>query len=147
MALPHFLKKWFQLRHSKISKKLKNALFKHSEHLFLSSRYLQNIFLRSSLWPTFDLKFFERFASLSQKMFSPSPLKNLLKCEKCSFRMLRTVVYELKVTSSYFANKVGMTKCWIKKVLSALPDFTRKSFQLHHSKTSKNLKNALFKCS
>ena len=44
-----FLRKRFQLRHSKICKKLKNALFKRSEYSFLSSRWFQNHFLRRFL--------------------------------------------------------------------------------------------------
>ena len=37
-ALSCFRRKQFQLRHSKICKKMKNAIFKRSEHLFLSSK-------------------------------------------------------------------------------------------------------------
>ena len=37
-ALPEVLRKWFQLCHSKFYQKLKNAIFKLSEHSFLSSR-------------------------------------------------------------------------------------------------------------
>ena len=36
--LLHFPRKWFQLRHSKIFKKLKISLFQRSEHSFVSSR-------------------------------------------------------------------------------------------------------------
>ena len=57
--------KRFQLRHPKTCKKLKNALFKRSEHSFLSSRWLQDRFLRSFLWPNFDLNKIWCFAWLS----------------------------------------------------------------------------------
>ena len=79
--MPHFPRKRFQLRHSKIYKKLENAFFKCSEHSFLSSKKLQNHFLRSFLWPNFDLITFEHFASLSQKMVSILSLKNFRETE------------------------------------------------------------------
>ena len=67
-ALPHFSKKWFQLRQSEICKKLKNTIFKRTHYWLLSSRKLQNYFLIRLLWPNFDLNSFECFASLSQKI-------------------------------------------------------------------------------
>ena len=60
-VLPHFSRKWFQLCHSKICKKLNSALFKRLQHSFLISRKLQIHFLRSFLWPNVDLNSFECF--------------------------------------------------------------------------------------
>ena len=68
-TLLNFLKKWFQLRDSKTCKKLKNAFFKWAKHWFLSSRLLQNQFIRRFLFPTVS---------------TPS-LKSLQKTEKCFF--------------------------------------------------------------
>ena len=79
IALPHFYRKWFQLRHSKICKKLKNTLFKRSQHSLLNLRLLQNYFLGMLLCPNFELNSFYRFASLCQKMVSTLWLKNLQK--------------------------------------------------------------------
>ena len=81
-TLPHFPRKWFQLRHSKIRKKQKSALLKPSQHTFLSWRQLQNHFLRTLLRSNFDLNSLKHFASLSQKMVPTSPLKNLQITEK-----------------------------------------------------------------
>ena len=113
-ALPHFARKRFLLCHSKISKKFKIALFKSSEHLFLSSRQQQNHVLRSFLWSIFDWNNFERFASISQKTVSTSSLKSLQKTEKYAFEMLRTFVFELKVPSKPFSKKLPMIKFWFK---------------------------------
>ena len=98
-ALPHFPWKWFQLRHSKISKKLINAFFIRSLHSFLSSRLLQNHFLRRFLWPNFDLNSFESFVSLYQKTVSTLLLKNLQKIKKWHFQMFATFAFDLKVAS------------------------------------------------
>ena len=80
-VLLYFPGKWFQLHHLKSCKELNNALFKRSEHSVFSWKYLSNHFLRSFLWPNFDLNSFERFALLSQKMVSTSSLKNLQTAE------------------------------------------------------------------
>ena len=116
-VFPVFPRKWFQLCHSKIFIKLKNALFKHSQKLFLSSRSLQNHFLRSFLQPNFDLITLERFLSLYRKIVSTSSLKNLQKTKKCSFQMLRTLAFELKVASKQISKKL----LW--------PNFDLNSFQ------------------
>ena len=125
-ALPHFPRKWFQLSYSKICKNLKNALFKRLQNSFMSSRLLQNHFLWSFSWPNFDLNSFERFASLSQKTVSTSPLKNLKKTEKCPFQTLKTFDFELIVASKRFPEKVPPTKAWFKNywtlfLISTLP--------------------------
>ena len=113
--MPHFPRKRSQLRHSKTCKKLKNSLFKRSQHSFLSSSLLQNHFLRRFLWPNFDLNSFERFALLFLKMVSTLPLKTLQKTEKWSFQTLRTFVLELKVTSKPFSKKLPITKYGFKQ--------------------------------
>ena len=97
--MPHFPRKWFQLRYSKICKKLKNAFFKRSEDSLLSSRLLQNHFLRRFLWPNFDLNSFESFVSLYQKTVSTLLLKNLQKIKKWHFQMFATFAFDLKVAS------------------------------------------------
>ena len=62
----------FALLSSKIfsSSSLKNlskSLQKHSEHLFSTSGYLKNHFLKWSVWQTFDLNCFKGFPLPSQK--------------------------------------------------------------------------------
>ena len=64
---------------------LKNESFKHTQHPFLSLKYLQNHFLRNFVWANFDLNSFERFGSLFHKMVSTSSLKNLQKIKKRPF--------------------------------------------------------------
>ena len=91
--LLNFPRKWFQLRHSKIFKKLKNSLSQRSEHSFVSSRSLQNDFVRCFLWRNCELNSYECFASLSLNMIRISTLKNLQKTEKQSFPTLRTFAF------------------------------------------------------
>ena len=50
----------------------------------------KNHFLRSFLWPNFDLNGYGCFALLSQKMFSTSTPKISKKSEKYYFQMLKT---------------------------------------------------------
>ena len=68
-------------------------------HSFLSSRLLQNHFLRRFLWPNFDLNSFESFVSLYQKTVSTLLLKNLQKIKKWHFQMFTTFAFDLKVAS------------------------------------------------
>ena len=67
-------------------------------------KLLQNHFLRSFLWPNFDLNSFECFVSLSQKMVSNSSFKNQQKTEKCSFQTFWTFVFDLKVPPKPFSS-------------------------------------------
>ena len=138
--MPHFPKKWFQLRHSKIYKTLENYFFKHSEHLFFSSRQLQNHFLRSFLWPNFDLNSLERFTSLFQKMISTSSLKNLQKTEKCSIQTLTTFVFEPKVTSKPFSKKLPVNEFWFKEIWTLCLTFPEKDFNFVTQKYTKTWK-------
>ena len=87
-ALPYFPSKCFQLPYSKICKKLENAIFKRSQHSFLSPKLLDIALLRSYLSANFDLSSLERFALLSQKIISTWSIKNLEKTEKCAFQTL-----------------------------------------------------------
>ena len=64
-------------------------------HSFLSSRLLQNHFLRRFLWPNFDLDSFESFVSLYQKTVSTLLLKNLQKIKKWHFQMFTTFAFDL----------------------------------------------------
>ena len=99
-TLPYFPRKWFQLRHSKFAKNWK-MLFQtlRTLHSFLSSRLLQNHFLRRFLWPNFDLNSFESFVSLYQKTVSTLLLKNLQKIKKWHSQMFTTFAFDLKVAS------------------------------------------------
>ena len=108
-TLSDFPRKWFQLRQSKIWKKLKNAIFKRPQYWFLSSRKLRNHFLRRFLWPNFDLNNFKCFALLFQKMVSTSSLKNCKKRENFTFQMLTPFVLYRKVASKLFSKKLPMT--------------------------------------
>ena len=111
-ALPHFPRNRFQLCHSKTCKKLNNALLKHSQYSFWRSRYLQNSFLRSFLWPKFDLNSVERFASLCQKIIWTLSLKNLQKTGKWNFQTLWTFVFEFQVVPTGFPKKGLRTEFW-----------------------------------
>ena len=93
MLFSKFLQKWFKLWQWKIDKKPKNSLFKRSEHSFLISRYLQNHFLRSFLWPNSDLNSVEHFTSLSHKIVSTSSLNNLPKTKKILFPSAKKILF------------------------------------------------------
>ena len=99
-TLPHFPRKWFQLSQSKICKKLKNAIFKHPQYWFLSSRKPQNHFLRRFLWPNFDLNSFWCFASLSQKMVWSASLKN---CKK----------HQINIRFNYWVFNIRIMECYL----------------------------------
>ena len=120
--------------------KLKNALLKHLQHSFLSTRYFQNPFLRCFLRPNFDLNSFERFASLSQKTVSTSPLKNFQITEKYPFETLTTFVFELSVISKPFYVKLPMTKFWFRKSLMLCLTFPENGYNFLTQKFSKNWK-------
>ena len=109
-ALPFFPRKWLQLGQSENWKKLKHALFKHSEHLFLSSVSLQKCFLRRFFPSNFDLNRFEHFASLSRKTVSTSSIKNLQETEKWAFQILTTFFFRLKVAPKWSSKKSFMSK-------------------------------------
>ena len=98
----------------KIYKNLKTSLSKLSEHSFLISSSLQNLFLKSFLWPALNLIGLQVSALLSQKTVSTLLLKNLQKTEKCPFQTLRTFVLELKVPSKPFSKKLLVTQFWFK---------------------------------
>ena len=104
-------------------KNLKTSLFKCLEHSFLISRSIQNLFLKSFLWPTLNLDGLEGFVSHSQKTVSFSSLKNLQKSEKFPFQMLKTFFSELKVASKPFSKKLLMTKFWFKHFLMSCLTF------------------------
>ena len=104
-------------------KDLKTSLFKCLEHSFLISRSIQNLFLKSFLWPTLDLDGLEGFVSQSQKTISFSSLKNLQKSEKLPFQMLKTFFSQLKIASKPFSKKLIMTKFWFKHFLMSCVTF------------------------
>ena len=86
-----------------LQKAKKNPIFKRPQYWFLSSMWLQNHFLKSFLWPNFDLNSFWCFASISQKIVSTLTLKNFKKSENLPFQMLRTFVFDFMVTSKSFS--------------------------------------------
>ena len=57
--------------------KTKKRTFQTFRKFIIESKVASNHFLRSFLWPNFDLNSFEHFASLSQKTVSISSIKNL----------------------------------------------------------------------
>ena len=127
-ALLHFPRKWFQLRHSKIPKKMKNAFFKRLQHLFLSSRLLQNHSLRSFLWSNFDLNSFVTLCITFPENSFNFVTQTLQKTEKCPFQTLRTFVFKLKVASKPFPEKLLLTKFRLKKFWTLCPIFPENSF-------------------
>ena len=123
-------------------KNLQKCYFKCPQYSFLSSRKLEKHFLRSFLWPNFDLNSSLRFASLSQKMVSTLSLKNFQKTEKHPFQTLRTVAFDSKVAAKLFIKKIAMTKFSFKQFLMFCLIFPENGFNW---KTCKKLKNAIFK--
>ena len=105
----------FHFHHSKTYKQPNKAHFTGSKHCFLSSRLLQNLCLRSFLRPFFDLRSFECFASLSQKMVSFSSLRKLQESGKFYFQTLVVFVFGLKIAPKPFSKKVPMPIFWFKK--------------------------------
>ena len=97
-VLPHFARKWFQLCHTKTWKRLKNALFKCSEHSFLSSRLLQNHFLRRFLGWNLHLNSFALF-HFTRKQFRFCCWKICKKTEKWHFRRFTRLAFDFKVAS------------------------------------------------
>ena len=144
--MPLFSRKRFQLRHSKTCIKLKNALFKCWEHSFLSSRKIQNHFVRSFLWPNFNLNSFERFGSLSQKIVSTSSLKNLQKTAKCTFQKLRTCGF-YRVASKPFSEMLTMTNFGFKDFWTLCLALTVSGFNFVPQKFTKKVKNIKFESS
>ena len=125
--------------------KLKNDLFKRSQHSFLSSRWLENHFPRSFLWPSFDLNNFGRFAWVFQKMVSNSSPKTLEKTEKVPFQTLTTLLFELKVVSKPFSKKLPLIKLWFKQFKTLRLTFPENSFNFVTQNVAISLENGLFK--
>ena len=131
--MSRFPRERFQLRHSKMWKKLKNAPFRRLQYSFLSLRKLQNYFLRRFLWPNFDLNSFWCFASLSQLCYSKicKKLKNII------------FVVELEVASKQFSNVLPRTKLWFKQFWKLCLAFPENAFNFATQKFAKNWKMAL----
>ena len=64
---------------------MKNVIFESSEHSPLTLHYLQNYLRKYIPRKAFDVKMFEVFALIYQKMVSFSSLKNWQKILKISF--------------------------------------------------------------
>ena len=60
----------FNFDTQKSAKKLKNVIFKHSGHLFLTITQLQNQVLILDYYPTLDLNVFKGFARLPENSFN-----------------------------------------------------------------------------
>ena len=140
-AMSHFPGKRFQPRHSKICEKLKNTLFKRSEDSFFSSRELQNHFLKSFLWPNFDLNTLNALLHFPRKWFQLRHSKNCKKLKNTAFQTLRRFAFEFKAQAP---NHFLRSFLW--------PNFDLHSFwcfvslsQFRYSKNCKKLKNTLFK--
>ena len=133
--MPHIPWKRFQLRQSKICKKLKNALFKRPQYSLLSSRKLQNLFSKklpmTKIWC---------FASLSQKMVLTSSLKKLQRTEKCYFQRPRAFAFDIKVASKSFSKRLTKTKFWFKQFLTFCVTFPENGLNFVIKKFRKNWK-------
>ena len=73
-------------------------------------------------------------------MVSTSSLKNLQKTKKCSFQMLPTFTFELKIALKPFYEKVLMYKFWFKKILTLCFTFPENGFKFVTQKLIKNWK-------
>ena len=102
-ASPRFARKRLQFHHSKIHIKVKTTIFKHSEHLFLTNKHLENDFLNHPLQPTLDLNSFEDFSLLCQKIVSTLSLNNFEKSKKSHCQMFRAFIFDLKVALKPFS--------------------------------------------
>ena len=125
-------------------KKLKNTKFNGSQHSLLTTRQLQNYFLKSFVRPNFDLKGFQRVVSFSQKTVSILSLKYLHKSGKRHFKRHKIFAFVVKVASKPFFKNTFYAQIQTEIVLNALPHFPRNQFQLRHSKMSKTLKKMRF---
>ena len=115
-TLPHFPRQWFQLRQSKICRKLNHVIFKRLQYLFLSARKLQKKSKKSPMikfWFKQFLMFCLTFPENGFKLVT----QKLLKTEKYHFQTLRTFVFELRLASKPFSKKVPKTKFWFKQFL------------------------------
>ena len=146
--MPHFnllSRKMVSSSSIKSLQKSKKYVFKQPQYWFLSSRSLENRFLKSFLWLNFDLNSVWFFDSLSQKMVLTLPLKNLQKTENCSFQTLRIVDFELKVASKTFSKKLPVTKFWFKLFLMFCLTFPENGLNFDNQKFAKKQKSTIFK--
>ena len=121
----HFPRKRFQLRCSKKSKKVKNTIFKRGGKSFFTSRWLQNHFLKSFLWPNLDLNstlclgFPESSFNFVTQKFAKK-LKNTIR--------YRTFLFDLKIALKWFSEMLHMTKFWFKQLLTLCLAFPESGF-------------------
>ena len=91
-------------------------------------------------WLSFDLNSVKCFPSLSQKMVWTSLLKNLQKTKKCSFQMLRTFSFDVKVDLKPFSRKLLWPNFDL-YCLERFPSFSQKNrFNFDTQKFAKNWK-------
>ena len=118
----------FQFRYSKFSKKLKNAIFKVSEHMFLTSRKLQNNFLKSFLWKICIQIVFNALPHFPRKLFQLRQSKVSKKLKKYHFQRFRTFVFDLKVASKSFSKMLLIPKFWFEQFLTLFLTFPENGF-------------------
>ena len=119
-------------------KKLKNTKFNGSQHSLLTTRQLQNYFLKSFVRPNFDLKGFQRVVSLSQKTVSILSLKYLHKSGKHHFKRQKICAFVLKVASKPFFKILPMPRFGLKQFSMLCLIFPENSFNFVTQKCPKH---------
>ena len=145
-ALLRFPRKQFQLRHSKITKIVNNAIFKHSEELFFDFNVASKLFSQILLVIKFGFKEFWRICLAFAENASTLPLKNLQNSKKFQFQTFRRFVFDLNIASNDFLKYVRWSTLDLNN-LNALPHFSRKRLQLRYWKNCKKVNNIIFELS
>ena len=114
-------------------------MLKHLEHSSLTSRKLKNHFLTCFTRQTFASNNFKSFPLLSQETVSTSSFKNLLEFEKCYFRKLKTLAFDLKVASQLFFKILPMTNFCFDQLSKHCLDFPENC----HTKFAKMCKSCV----
>ena len=139
-SLLHFPRNWFQLHHSKICKKLKNALFKSSEHSGFTG-LLWKHFLKCLPWTMINFGF-KDFWTLDFA-FTVSGFNFMAqKCTKnwkLPSRFSSTFTLDLKVVSKQFSRMFSMSDFGFTQSCLAFP---KNIFNLF---TEKCAKKSIFK--
>ena len=133
-VLPPFPKKQFQLLDPKIWRKVENVISKHSEHQLLdvklSSVSYSKTLTMNKCWFKYSWRLYLAFPENSLNFVT----QNLAKKQNMPFSNAPNIRFWPEVI--------------LKTVLNVLPCFSRKRFQLHHSKIwKKKVKNVIFESS
>ena len=145
IALPHFPRKRFELRHSKICKKLKNVLFKGSEHSGFTG-LLRNYFLKCLPWRTLDSKTFDLLCLAVTINGFNFMTQKCAKSWKLPFSKVQYCIYfwrEVSFKTIYW--NVFYVRLQIYTALYALSCFPKKYFQLFRWKMCIKIKKSIFK--